>query len=256
MADSSVPASIGLLKRIRGGIVRLGSRFHPREEKLRRNVFVPEFEMAHTPVTVSQYSAFLNSGAEGDRRWWGDEGWAWLNGGGDGWGRGDRRKPDGWSEQLPRGYHPVVGVTAFEAGAYCAWLSEAKQRRVRLPTEEEWERAARGDDGRPFPWGEEFDAALVNTVESDRRDSVPVASLPGDVSPFEVLDMGGNVQEWTASAYQPLPDEIYPPSPVLRVARGGSFNDTAFGARAPYRRAYPPGYFFPFLGFRIVVEHH
>ena len=84
------------------------------------------------------------------------------------------------------------------------------------------------------------------------NEGVYVGSLPGDVSPFEVADMGGNTQEWTSSLYLPRPDEIYPPGP-LRVARGGSFNDTVFGSRTSYRRAYPPGYFYPFLGFRIVI---
>ena len=78
--------------------------------------------------------------------------------------------------------------------------------------------------------------------------------MPNDTSPYGVLDMAGNVQEWTASPYQPLPGEVYPPGDLF-VARGGSFNDTAYGARTSYRRAYPPGYFYPYLGFRVVVEH-
>ena len=86
-------------------------------------------------------------------------------------------------------------------------------------------------------------------------DTVPAASITGDVSPFGVMDMAGNVQEWTASVYTALPDEVYPASD-LRVARGGSFNDTAYGARTTYRRAYPPGFFYPFLGFRVIVEYH
>lgn len=249
----SIEASIGLVKRIPGGHVRLGSRFHPREYPL-RTVYVAEFEMAHAPVTVRQYEVFLNAGAVREREWWSSEGWSWVNGETDGWGRENRWEPDAWDTQVRRPYHPIVGITAHEAEAYCAWLSRQKERVVRLPTEDEWERAARGDDGRPFPWGEEFDAALTNTLESDRRDTVPAATLEGDASPFGVLEMSGNVQEWTSSAYTPRAGEAYPDAP-LRVARGGSFNDNAYGARASYRRAYPPGYFFPFLGFRLVVEH-
>jgi formylglycine-generating enzyme required for sulfatase activity len=66
--------------------------------------------------------------------------------------------------------------------------------------------------------------------------------------------MAGNVQEWTSSLFIPLPDELFPPG-KLYVSRGGSFYDTAYGARTSYRRAYPPGYFFSFLGFRVVVEN-
>ncbi len=129
-------------------------------------------------------------------------------------------------------------MTWFEAEAYCAWLSYQKKQVVRLPIEEEWEYAARGEDGRPFPWGEEFEAQLANTLESELHDTIEAASMPGDVSPFGVMDMAGNVQQWTASQYTPMPDELFPPGP-LRVVRGGSFNDTAYGSRTSYRRVLP-----------------
>lgn len=231
----------------------MGSRFHPRENPPRPE-YVAEFNIAHAPVTVYQYAAFINNAAVDEKRWWSDVGWAWLHGELDGWGREDRWKPDGWEIQRLRPYHPVVGVTWFEVEAYCAWVSDQRKCIVQLPTEDEWEYAARGDDGRPFPWGEEFDAASTNTLEAGRDGTVEVASMPNDISPFVVMDMAGNVQEWTASDYKPLPGEVYPPG-KLYVARGGSYNDTAYGARSSYRRAYPPGYFYPYLGFRVVVRH-
>jgi formylglycine-generating enzyme required for sulfatase activity len=231
----------------------MGSRFHPREYPP-HTVAVREFEIAVAPVTVNQYAVFVESEGAVEQRWWSQEGWAWLHGEIDGWGRENRQMPDAWEIQRKRLHHPVVGITWFEAEAYCTWLSVQKKRRVRLPSEEEWEYAARGEDGRPFPWGDEFDPSLANILESDRNDTVEVSSIAGDVSPFGVLDMAGNIQEWTASLYKPMPEESYPPG-LLRVARGGSFNDTAYAARASYRRAYPPGYFFPFLGFRMVVEN-
>ncbi len=231
----------------------MGSRFHPREDPP-RTVFVAEFEIAHAPVTVSQYAAFIDSKAVDQERWWSPQGWAWLNGELEGWGRENRRAPDTWEVQIRRLFHPVVGITWFEAEAYCNWLAYQKKQVVRLPSEAEWEYAARGDDGRPFPWGEEFDANTTNTLESERLATLEAGSTPGDASPFGILDMAGNVQEWTASEYTPLSDEVYP-STMLRVVRGGSYNDTAYGARTSYRRAYPPGYFYPFLGFRVVVGH-
>ena len=213
---------------------------------------VREFEIAHAPVTVNQYHIFLLDGGMDERRWWSEEGWAWRQGESDGWGREERSVPDGWNRQKSRQYHPITGVTWYEAEAYCNWIANAKKQRVRLPTEEEWERAARGDDTRPFPWGEEFDPTLANTLESERGMTVQVGSVEGDASPFGIHDMAGNVQEWTASDYEPLSEENFPPA-TLRVVRGGSFNDTAYGARTSYRRAYPAGFFYPFLGFRVVV---
>jgi formylglycine-generating enzyme required for sulfatase activity len=251
--DYSLKASIGLTKRIPGGYFYMGSRFHPREHP-RRQVHVAEFDIAHAPVTVNQYKVFLESGANREERWWNPDGWAWVNGKMDGWGRENRWLPDGWENQSRRPYRPVVGISAFEAEAYCMWLSVQMKKTIRLPSEEEWEYAARGDDGRPFPWGELFDTSLANTLESERFDTVDAASLPGDRSPFGVMDMAGNVQGWTSSLYMNAPDEQIPPGP-LRIARGGSFNDTIFGARTSYRRAYPPGFFFPFLGFRVVEQN-
>jgi len=250
-SNLSVNASIGLVKRIPEGHYVRGSRFHPREAPAKA-VSVPEFEIAHVQVTVSQYSAFVGSGSYGDGRWWSEAGWDWLAGKGAGWGREDRLIPAAWSMQIRRPHHPVTGITWYEAQAYCSWLSHQKRQAIRLPTEDEWEYAARGEDGRPFPWGETFDASLTNTLESGLLDTVEAASIEGDISPFEVRDMAGNVQEWTASPYIPMPGEVYP-SDVLYVARGGSFNDTIFAARVSYRRAYPPGFFYTFLGFRVVV---
>jgi formylglycine-generating enzyme required for sulfatase activity len=246
-------ASIGVLKRVSSDYLRMGSRFHPREDPP-RTVYVAEFSIAQAPVTVYQYAAFINNDAVDEKRWWSESGWAWLQGELDGWGRENRNKPDGWEVQRLRPYHPVVGVTYFEVEAYCAWVSDQRKSVVRLPSEEEWEHAARGEDWRPFPWGEEFVSDYANTLEGGRGGTADVASIPNDVSPFGVLDMAGNVQEWTASAYKPLSGEVYPPG-MLYVARGGSFNDTAYGARTSYRRAYPPGYFYPYLGFRVVVGH-
>ncbi len=229
----------------------MGSRFHPREDPP-RVIYVAEFELAHIPVTVNQYKVFLEANPADKQSWWSEAGWAWVNGESDGWGRENRRLPEGWEIQINRAYHPVVGITAFEAEAYCAWLSVQRKKAIRLPKEEEWEYAARSDDGRPFPWGEEFEPGLTNTQELGNNDPVEAATIAGDVSPFGVMDMAGNVEEWTASLYEPLPGEANPPG-ALRVVRGGSFNDTAFGSRTSYRRAYPPGYFYPFLGFRLVV---
>jgi len=250
--DYSSKASIGLVKRIPSGVFHMGSRFHLREYPS-RIMQASEFQIAHIPVTVSQYSVFVDSKAIKDKQWWSTEGLDWLHGKSDGWGREERLLPDGWDQQLKKPFRPVTGVTAYEAEAYCKWLGELKNKAIRLPTEAEWEYAARGDDGRPFPWGEIFEPSFANIAEGELQlDILDAGNKTNDVSPFGLADMCGNVQQWTSSAYVSVKDESVPPGP-LRVARGGSFNDTVFGARTSYRRGYPPGFFYPFLGFRIVV---
>ena len=243
--------SFGRLQHVAAGPFLMGSSLSRREAPI-RTVLLAEFDMAQLPVTSSQYAAFIEASGYQEPRWWSEAGWAWRQGKRNAWGRGDRSQPDGWANQLLRPVHPVTGVTCYEVEAYCRWLSAHKHRLVRLPTEEEWEKAARGTDGRMWPWGEQFGASQANTHEYGVLDTLAAGHLAGDVSPYGLQDMGGNVQEWTASLYQPMPDEVFPEVEV-RVARGGSWNDTAFGARAAFRHAYPPGYYFPFLGFRIVV---
>jgi formylglycine-generating enzyme required for sulfatase activity len=244
--------SVGLLRRVPSGPFMMGSRFHPREAP-RREIFVAEFEIASAPVSVAQFNVFLEADGYDKPKWWSAAGRIWRRGAALGWGRTDRAQPDDWVNQKNRYNYPVTGVTAYEAEAYCAWLGEQKNRAVRLPTEAEWEKAARGDDSRPWPWGETFGPDLANTYEHNVVGTLEVGSFPQDVSPYAVADMGGNTQDWTSSDYAAAAGEPLPGGPLL-VARGGSWNDTAYGARTSYRHVYPPGYFFPFLGFRIVVE--
>jgi formylglycine-generating enzyme required for sulfatase activity len=250
--DYSYKASIGLVKHVPAGIFRMGSRFHAREDPP-RVMQTSEFQMAHTPVTVDQYSIFMESKAFKQERWWSEEGLQWMKGDSDGWGRKDRSQPDGWEAQLRKPSRPVTGVSAYEAEAYCAWLGNLKNKSIRLPTEVEWEYAARGNDGRPFPWGEYFHENFANIASNEVMELTDAGVDVHDLSPFGMMEMCGNVQEWTSSSYTTIKGEIVPPGP-LRVARGGSFYDTAFGSRTSYRRPYPSGFFYPFLGFRLVVD--
>jgi len=122
--------------------------------------------------------------------------------------------------------HPAVLVSWDDAAAYCAW------RGLRLPDEIEWEKAARGADGLPFPWGTAPDATRVNGLEAALGDTVPVLTHPRARSPFEVHDLGGNAAEWTATPA---------PSPDHFVIRGSSFLEPASLARAARRRERPRG---------------
>ena len=147
--------------------------------------------------------------------------------------------------------HPVTLVRWEDSIAYCAWLSGATGRIVRLPSEAEWEKAARGADGREYPWGNDADCARGNWGSFEGEGPcagknpgrpVPVGQYPTGASPYGVLDLGGNVWEWVADKY----DE----DPKRRVVRGGSCCSYFVGPRAPNRNAWAPQHRDADLGFR------
>lgn len=132
--------------------------------------------------------------------------------------------------------HPVVGVRAEEAAAYCEWLA------MRLPTEAEWERAARGGDGRAWPWGAAWDPDLANTADGGPGWTTPVGSYPSGASPTGVLDVAGNAAEWVSDYYDadsyrtaPDTDPSGPGAVTNRVRRGGSWASPADEARTARR---------------------
>ncbi len=173
--------------------------------------------------------------------------------------------------------HPAVNVTWREALEYCNWLQGVSGRdlpgaagRIRLPTEAEWEKAARGMlAAHEWPWGDEFDQARCNSEESGKKTTTPIGfySPQGD-SAYGVADMVGNVWEWTASLWgQDLfrPQYRYPYQPrdgrekldasnaLYRVVRGGAFNSRQSSARVAYRYWFDPRARSESVGFRIVI---
>jgi len=160
---------------------------------------------------------------------------------------------------------PVVGVTWYEAMAYCAWLTErvgdATNRRfvVRLPAEAEWEWAAGGPRHTVYPWNGRFDPDRANTLEGRVLGTSPVGAYPHGAAACGALDMAGNVWEWTLSLYRDYPyrpddGREDPLAEGRRVLRGGSWHDLQRFARVSYRLDALPGSFVNFLGFRVVCS--
>jgi toxoflavin biosynthesis protein ToxD len=237
-----------------------GTRESYAEESPQHELWLPAFAIAEVPATNALYALFQQ--ATGAHR------------------------PITWGLALPDELrdHPVVDVSWHEAQAFCDWLREQTGRRYRLPTEAEWEKAARGSDGRAFPWGNTFDLDRCNVRESGLGITTPVGSYPAGASPAGVLDMAGSVWEWTQSLQAPYPyraddgrngseprierhtprflqrllrvapEHAPPPIETRRVIRGGCFANPEGFARCACRLRLQPERRTPFLGIRLALD--
>lgn len=225
-----------------------GTRESYREESPQHQVDLGSFLIARTPVTNALYGGFTAAtGARAPIYWHGPQ-------------------PP---ERLLA--HPVADVSWDEAQEFCRWLTaEAaasgaplpgiapRSATFRLPSEAEWERAARGIDGRRFPWGEAWDVEHANTRESGRHGTTPAGAYAAGASAAGCLDMAGNVWEWTASL-----DALYPyrpddgredvHAPGRRILRGGCYANPQGFARCACRFRLLPRVRNEFLGFRLAV---
>jgi formylglycine-generating enzyme required for sulfatase activity len=197
-------------------------------------VSLPAFEIAQFPVTNAEYSIFTwDTGYRIPRTW---AGYVFL---------------------AETDNHPVAGVSKIDVEAYIGWLNQRTGMNFRLPTEAEWERAARGEDGRIYPWGNTFDPWRCNTAESLKKGTTPVGSYsPGGDSVCGAVDMLGNVWEWTQSLFMPYPyrpnsdrEEIRPNGRY--VVRGGAWYYTRKLARCAAREGALPEQISPSIGFRL-----
>ena len=207
----------------------MGSDTDDPDETPQQQVDLPAFEIDLFEVTNAQFAAFVETaGYQTDEE----------KGGGAGWRSFYTEGKDN---------HPAVKVSWNDALAYCQWAGK------RLPSEAEWEKAARGTDGRVYPWGNDWDPEKANARATGYRGTIPVGSLGAGVSPYGVFDMGGNVWEWTSDWYQPYPGSSYQDpyyGERFRVTRGGGWFEEADTVRAANRNSTSPTAANDDLGFR------
>ncbi len=198
------------------------------------------FQIGRYPVTVEEFRRFIEDDGYQNRRWWKRGGF------------GKHQRPQEWEEQLLHPNRPVVNVSWYEAAAYCAWAGG------RLPTEPEWERAARGVEGRKYPWGNEApDADRANCEETKIGHATPVGLFPLGATPEGIHDMAGNVDDWLADWYRESYDKKSTQANKKqrhRVFRGGSLGTPSSYLRAAYRFRIDPVVRYDNLGFRCARD--
>lgn len=194
-----------------------------------RKVDLPAYWIGKHEVTNAQYQQFMEDGGYHDASYWSEAGWRFRQE--RGW-----EQPRRWNDPGFAGWrreqHAVAAVSLYEAEAFCRWLASKTEKAYRLPTELEWEKAARGPDGRIFPWGDDWRPSACNwlgaeeglrlpTMKTDGYHwTAPVGSYPQGASPYGCLDMAGNVMEWCDSRMETPALSIERPVYVLK---GGCF---------------------------------
>lgn len=207
-------------------------------------------------VTVEEYQRFVENRGYEEARYW-REGWTVKEA--KGW-----EAPEDWQDQLQHPNWPVVGVSWFEATAYCRWLAELRGEDIRLPAEAEWEKAAIPARGE-YPWGKEQPTAELANFVGNVGSPTPVGVYPTGAGPYGHLDLAGNVWEWCYDVCADLPEARRVPAAagvdavnkddgsVSRVLRGGGWRGPEEYLRAAYRHGYPAAARDVVLGFRVAV---
>jgi len=210
-------------------------------ERPRRSARIGAYAIAATPITNRQYAAFVAATGhrppDVDPATW--TGYGLIH-------PYERTRRHAWVAGRPpagREDHPVVLVSRADAIAYARWLSRRTGAHWRLPSELEWEKAARGTDGGTFPWGDAFDPARLNSYDAGPFDTTPVGAYADGASPYGVLDAAGQVYERTATLA----------APGRAIVKGGSWDDKGCGVCRPAaRHARPVELKHILIGFRLV----
>ncbi len=210
----------------------------------RQKLHLDTFSIARYPVTYAQFQAFVEAkdGMQDDR-WW--EGLAMQ-----------QKTP--FDQKWPIANHPRENVTWYQAVAFCRWLSAKVSYEVTLPTEQQWEKAARGTDGRFYPWGNDYRSGFANIDETSGKvgpyylqQTTAVGVYPQGASPYGILDMAGNVRERTLTDFSNI-NSNHIGGNSRRVLRGGSWGDNAQYSRAASRDVGGSDSRYAYLGFRVM----
>jgi len=216
---------------IPAGPFTMGSDGGPDDEAPAHEVDVAEFEIDQFQVTNGDFAIFVEAtGHQTDAE--------------------KARSANTWQSYADgKDNHPVVKVSWNDAVAFCKWLDK------RLPTEAEWEKAARGNDGYVYPWGNEYDPQKANGKDRAIRSTTAAGSFPEGASPYGVMDMAGNVWEWVADWYEAYPDSSHQSDYFgerFRVLRGGGWFETADFLRTATRNFLTDTAASDDIGFRCV----
>jgi formylglycine-generating enzyme len=223
------------MARIPEGWFEMGSESGQDNERPVHRVWVDALDLCVHQVTNAEYGHFLNATSRG--------------------------KPLHWDDaNFNHPSQPVVAPSWFDAVGYCEWLSRVTQQHYRLPTEAEWERAARGGlEGKAFPWGDVPPESLPNYASRWKNGPERVAQYPPN--PFGLYDIGDNVHEWCADWYSPdyyaISPEKNPQGPAdgkRRASRGGSWRHYIKVSRCAARSSIPPEFHYADYGFRIAHD--
>ncbi|MGA1842525.1 MAG: formylglycine-generating enzyme family protein, partial [bacterium] len=188
------------------------------------------------PVTVQEYQRFIENGGYEEQLYWG-EGWKIKT-------QENWKEPFRWDDQKEHLNRPVTGVSWYEAGAYCSWLTKKTGIPFRLPTDEEWGRAAAPSEGKgDYPWGDDKPNEELLNFNNNVGQPTPVGIYPAGAGPEGHMDMAGNVWEWI--------QDLFDEGVAGRVFRGGCWVNDAQGCRSAFRDGIHPGDRSGGLGFRL-----
>jgi formylglycine-generating enzyme required for sulfatase activity len=227
-------------------------------EKPPHTVFLDGYWMGKYEVTVKQFGLFVEDAGYVTEAESSGGAYAWT---GQTW---EKKKDINWKNPgfKQQDSHPVVCVSWNDALEYCRWLSNKKGVNFKLPTEAQWEKAARGTDGRKYPWGDTKPGETLANFNIEISKTTPVGSYPAGASPYGLLDTAGNVWEWCSDWYDPdyyknAPKEnpMGPKSGTGRVMRGGGWADRAVPLRCAYRLNGYPYRRFNTVGFRLCQDN-